>query len=232
MTEDQQVGEPTAPRPSEGGASSLSKKLWLAVAGVVLVAVVAAVLLLRGGDDGGSSDSGSGAGSGSGSGSTSTAAGGAAAGGRGAGACDATTAAASRSLDGVDYPSATVRITSAGGEVKQACVMLADTPIRRQHGLMGVTEFAPHVGMVFVQQADTAGAFWMYNTPTPLSIAWFASDGTFVSAKDMEPCASDPHCPTYPPGGLYRYALEVPKGKLGDYGVGPGSKLEVLPAQG
>ena len=91
---------------------------------------------------------------------------------------------------------------------------------------MEVTDLGGYQGMVFVWDADTSGGFWMRNTPTPLSIAWFDADGEFVSSADMEPCsATAPDCPVYPAGGAYRFAVEVFQGDLDDLGVGPGSRL-------
>ena len=56
-------------------------------------------------------------------------------------------------------------------------------------------------GMVFVWDEDTEGGFWMRNTPTPLSIAWFDADGDFVSSADMEPCRRGARLPDLPAGG-------------------------------
>ena len=118
-------------------------------------------------------------------------------------------------------------ITAEDGTVTACCLMVASTDAQRQRGLMQVTDLGGYQGMVFVWDQDTEGAFWMYNTVTPLSIAWFDADGAFVSSSDMEPCTSDDaeECPMYPPDGEYRFALEVSEGELDDLGVGPGSRL-------
>jgi len=93
---------------------------------------------------------------------------------------------------------------------------------------MGVTDLEGYLGMVFRFDTDATGSFYMKDTPLPLSIAWFASDGTFVSAGDMEPCLeAGATCPTYAPAGPYRFALEVPKGALSGLGIGPGTRLEL-----
>ena len=64
----------------------------------------------------------------------------------------------------------------------------------------------------------------MFQTPTPLSIAWFGPDGTHVGSADMAPCLDTPagDCPLYSPGAEYDLALEVFDGGLADLGVGPG----------
>jgi uncharacterized protein len=116
-------------------------------------------------------------------------------------------------------------VTSATGEVAACCLLVAADPETRQRGLMEVTDLGGYQGMVFVWDADTSGGFWMRNTPTPLSIAFFAADGGFVGSDDMDPCEDSPDCPVYPSPGTYRFALEVPQGDLEQLGVGPGSRL-------
>lgn len=131
-----------------------------------------------------------------------------------------------KTLDDVDYPEAVVTITPAGGKTKKLCVLVANTRTRREHGLMGVRDLGRHDGMVFVYPDDNTQPFWMKNTVMPLSIAWFRGDGSFVSSTDMEPCTTnDSSCPLYAPDGPYRYALEVPRGELDDWGVSTGATL-------
>ncbi|MDD9368834.1 MAG: DUF192 domain-containing protein [Acidimicrobiales bacterium] len=130
-----------------------------------------------------------------------------------------------RSVPAVEEVAAS--ITAEDGTVTTCCLMVASTDEQRNRGLMEVTDLGGYDGMVFVWDHDTEGAFWMFNTVTPLSIAWFDAEGAFVSSTDMEPCTSedDSDCPMYPPEGEYRFALEVFQGDLDDLGVGPGSRL-------
>src|SRR5215216_4841292 len=67
-------------------------------------------------------------------------------------------------------------------------------------------------------------AYWMKNTLVPLSIAFVAADGRVVSVAAMTPCTADP-CPSYPPAGPYRYAVELPAGAFEAAGVGAGDKV-------
>ncbi len=110
-------------------------------------------------------------------------------------------------------------------EAAQRCALLAETSEQQQRGLMGRTDLGGYDGMVFRFSADTTTPFHMKDTLIPLSIAWFAADGTFVSAADMEPCPDRVGCPTYRATAPYRYALEVAKGGLPALGVGPGAQL-------
>jgi uncharacterized membrane protein (UPF0127 family) len=126
-----------------------------------------------------------------------------------------------------------IRIVPAGGTPltpTEECALLAATEEQRARGLMEVTDLEGYPGMVFRYTADSTGAYYMRNTPMPLSIAWFAADGSFVSSADMAPCDDRTDCPTYGAAAPYRYALEVPQGQLAALGIGPGSKLELTGA--
>lgn len=119
------------------------------------------------------------------------------------------------------------RVTAADGEVCDVCVWLADTPQRRARGLMHVTDLGDADAMAFVYPRPTTAAFWMKNTVLPLSIAFYAADGAYLDAFDMEPCAADP-CPSYPTAAAFSVAIEVPRGRLPDLLMTPDSTLELL----
>jgi len=128
------------------------------------------------------------------------------------------------------FTTATVRVISSDGQVCDVCLWLADTGDERGRGLMGVTDLGEPVGMLFRWDGTTSGNFFMFNTPMPLSIAWFAADGTHVFEADMEPCLVDDSsdCERYGPSADYQYAVEMVQGELGVIGIGPGSTIEVL----
>lgn len=124
------------------------------------------------------------------------------------------------------FASISLLVQSPGGGVLLPCVLLAESSAQRMQGLMGVTGLGRWAGMIFVFPADTTGAFWMRNTLIPLSIAWYAADGSWVGASDMEPCPPDAFsCPRYGPPGPYRFAVEVPQGNLPRWGMVSGSTL-------
>ena len=107
------------------------------------------------------------------------------------------------------------------------CALHAITPETRARGLMQQKDLAGYDGMIFEYEAESTSRFYMKNTIIPLSIAWFGTDGEFVSATEMEPCETQDGCPLYGADGPYKYALETTKGDLSRLGVGPQSKLEV-----
>jgi uncharacterized membrane protein (UPF0127 family) len=120
-----------------------------------------------------------------------------------------------------------VVVTAPDGRVLGYCLLKADTVSQRARGLMAVTDLHGYEGMVFSYTADTDGAFYMRNTPMPLSIVWVAAGGTVVSTADMAPCADVDGCRTYSPAGRYRNAIEVPQGRLADLGISAGSKIAI-----
>jgi len=105
------------------------------------------------------------------------------------------------------------------------CALLADTEARQNLGLMNRTDLGGYDGMIFRFTADTTVAFYMKDTPLPLSIAFFDSAGQYVSGADMAPCIHQASCPTYGAAKPYRFALEVPQGAIPRLGVGPATRL-------
>ena len=83
--------------------------------------------------------------------------------------------------------------------------------------------------MLFAFPRSPPRQFYMLNTRIPLSIAFFAEDGRFVSATDMQPClgADASACPLYSADAPYLNSIEVPLGDLNRLGIGPGSVLTV-----
>jgi uncharacterized membrane protein (UPF0127 family) len=122
------------------------------------------------------------------------------------------------------------RITEPDGEVCEVCLWLADDGDERGRGLMGVTDLGDPVGMAFRFDEPISGSFYMFQTPTPLSIAWFAADGSHVGSADMAPCldTSAGECALYSPGAQYDLAIEVFEGGLEPLGLLPGSTVELI----
>jgi uncharacterized membrane protein (UPF0127 family) len=75
--------------------------------------------------------------------------------------------------------------------------------------------------MLFVFDAPSPQCFWMKNTPTPLTIAFLADDGTIVNLADMKPFDEASHCSAKP----VRLVLEMNQGWFAKRGIKPGFKL-------
>ncbi len=129
------------------------------------------------------------------------------------------------------FTTVTVEITKADGEVCAVCLWLADSAAERGQGLMGVTSLGTADGMAFVYEAPTASNFFMFQTVTPLSIAWFDAGGALVSVADMEPCRSEnsSECERFSAGGAYVLAIEVLQGDLASIGITDGATARLLP---
>jgi uncharacterized membrane protein (UPF0127 family) len=129
---------------------------------------------------------------------------------------------------------APAEVTLPSGEVCAVCLWVAETALQRQRGLMEVTDLGVADGMAFVYEDPANEQFWMWDTPLPLSIAFFAADGRFVSAADMEPCLTGPFgdCALYSAAAPYVTAIEVPQGGLADLGIRRGSRLELFTGPG
>jgi len=137
----------------------------------------------------------------------------------------AATAVGGVTPQGFDTIGLTIR--DATSSTHRFCMWLADTSDKRDVGLMKVTDLGGKSGMLFNFEKDTNSAFYMFQTVMPLSIAFFASDGSFVSSTDMVPCTSSngDDCELYSATGTYRDAIEVPQGGLAALGIGPGSAI-------
>ena len=106
---------------------------------------------------------------------------------------------------------------------------LAERPEQHTLGLMERRHLADTAGMLFVypdEQPTTAG-FWMFRTRIPLDIAFVDSGGSIRAVQHMAPCPTDlaEGCPSYPPGVLYRAALEVNAGFFARHRVSLGSRI-------
>jgi uncharacterized membrane protein (UPF0127 family) len=120
-----------------------------------------------------------------------------------------------------------VSLTGADGDQHDVAVWVADTPEERRRGLMGVNDLGDAVGMLFVFDAEGLAQFYMWQTPMPLDIAFFAADGTFVDSDSMQPCLQPPAdaCLRYTSAEPFLLALELPAGGVAAYDLAAGASL-------
>ena len=102
---------------------------------------------------------------------------------------------------------------------------IADTPERRQTGLMNRTSMPTNSGMLFVFEEKAGHCFWMFSTKIPLSIAFIADDGKIVNIEEMQAETTNSHCPKAP----VRYTLEMNQRWFSERVIGPGSVISGLP---
>ena len=82
-------------------------------------------------------------------------------------------------------------------------------------------DLGSHEGMLFIFEQAAPQCFGMRNTPTPLTIAFLADDGSIVNLADMKPFDDSSHCSAKP----VRYVLEMNQGWFALRGIKAGSKL-------
>lgn len=102
-------------------------------------------------------------------------------------------------------------------------VEIADTPEKRQQGLMYRDSLDENEGMLFVFPGEEMRSFWMKNTGIPLSIAYIDSRGVIREIHDMEPFSLAPVPSRFPA----KFALEVNRGRFAELGIEPGDRIEI-----
>jgi len=123
-------------------------------------------------------------------------------------------------------PPSFLSIRTGGGQPATLHVEVADDDASRAAGLMGRTDLPADQGMAFVWDEPVETSFWMKDTPLPLSIAFWDTDGLIIEILDMEPCPAEP-CPRYGPAAPFIGAVEVNQGWFGDHGVAIGDHVEL-----
>lgn len=90
----------------------------------------------------------------------------------------------------------------------QVHIEIADTPAKRQLGLMHRTELGENSGMLFIFETKQTHCFWMKNTLIPLTIGFIDAQGILIQTQDMQPQSTETHCAKVP----VQYALEMNQG--------------------
>jgi len=104
-------------------------------------------------------------------------------------------------------------------------VEVADTPGKRDHGLMFRDKLGENWGMLFVYETEETLVFWMKNTTIPLSIAFIDRGLVVRDVQDMTPLSEEMHPSSVPAA----YALEVERGWFARHGVRPGTAVRFSP---
>lgn len=103
-------------------------------------------------------------------------------------------------------------------------VEIADTPEKREKGLMFRTTLNENEGMLFIFEKPQILSFWMKNTSIPLSIAFINEDFEIFQIEDMLPYdIINLHNSKKPA----KYALEVNKGWFEKNNIKIGDKINI-----
>jgi hypothetical protein len=118
-------------------------------------------------------------------------------------------------------PAVTI-LTSNGGDVSFQ-VEVADTPAKRELGLMYRRDLPSDRGMIFLFPMETEQAFWMKNTPIPLDMIFISSSRRIVGiVQRAAPFTLDAR--SVP--GSSQYVLEINGGLSDRYGFKPGDRVQ------
>jgi uncharacterized membrane protein (UPF0127 family) len=122
----------------------------------------------------------------------------------------------------------TTAVSFPGGTIM---ARIAATSAARVAGLMNVTTLGANSGMLFVFGTDHIPgdcAFWMKDTPIPLSIAFIDANMKVINVDEM---AAEDSITFHEPARACRYALEANRGWMTSHGVGAGTAVSFsLPA--
>lgn len=103
-------------------------------------------------------------------------------------------------------------------------LQFAVTGSEMQRGLMGRRDLAPEQGMIFVYAQPQRLSFWMRNTPTPLDIGYFTSDGVLREIYAMHPF-DETAIPSV--RSDLQFAVEMNQGWYQRNEVKPGAQLDL-----
>src|SRR5690606_4665149 len=101
-------------------------------------------------------------------------------------------------------------------------IALSDAEMER--GLLFREDLRGKQGMLFVYKRPPSMSFWMRNTPTPLEIAFFTSDGVLREVYSLIPFNENP---VKSKRDDLQYAMEVSQGWFDFTGVKPGDRIDL-----
>jgi uncharacterized membrane protein (UPF0127 family) len=111
-------------------------------------------------------------------------------------------------------------------------VELAVDDETRAQGLMYRDHIDPDKGMLFVFPQDDVFSFWMKNTRIPLDMIWIDSAKRIAGLKENVPPCHVPDCPSYGPGVVARYVLEIGGGEAAKHKLKVGDPLQFIDTEG
>jgi uncharacterized membrane protein (UPF0127 family) len=111
---------------------------------------------------------------------------------------------------------------AVGGQTVQ--MQLAIFPVEMERGLMQRRDLGKGQGMLFIYGGPTQMSFWMRNTPLPLDIGFFSSDGELREVYTMLPYDETP---IRSRSNALKFALEMNQGWFRENRVGFGARLDI-----
>lgn len=106
-------------------------------------------------------------------------------------------------------------------------VEIADTPQKRETGLMFRKQLAKNSGMLFAFDQADVYQFWMKNTLIPLDMIWIDEDNKIIyMQKNVPPCEVEP-CEMFGPDEKALYILETKGGAIEEMGLEAGDEMVI-----
>ncbi len=116
-----------------------------------------------------------------------------------------------------------VTITTQDGRQVAFQVEVADTPGKREMGLMYRTELADDRGMIFVFPGESQQSFWMKNTPRSLDMIFISKERKIVGiVEQATPFSLDPR--SVP--GRSQFVFEINGGLSKRHGFKAGDSVQ------
>ena len=116
-----------------------------------------------------------------------------------------------------------VTITAKDGRQIGFQVEVADSPGKREMGLMYRTELADDRGMIFLFPEESQQSFWMKNTPRSLDMIFIGRDHKIVGiVEQATPFSLDPRSVN----GRSQFVLEINGGLSKRYGFKSGDLVQ------
>lgn len=124
----------------------------------------------------------------------------------------------------VDEKTPRISFTTPSGK-HEVLLEVVDEDYTMQRGLMMRKQCLPGWGMLFIYSGQAKRAFWMHNTYIPLDMVFFRADGSVSNVvENAEPLNDGPR---YMSTDKVKYVLELPAGKVAEYGIVSGSTFDV-----
>lgn len=109
------------------------------------------------------------------------------------------------------------------GEVTRTLdIEIADTPYKRETGLMYRESMEDNQGMLFIFPDVAPRSFFMKNTYIPLDIIYMSNDTTVVSFKENAQPRDESPIPSNVPA---KFVLEINGGKMAEWNIEVGDRM-------
>ncbi len=123
-----------------------------------------------------------------------------------------------------DLPEETLRVRTAAGDTRELTVKDASLFEGKQSGFTGVDPEVVESTVLFVAtQFSATSEITVSDIEASIDIAFFTDTGEFMEIRRF-PAGVESR---YRPDGRYKYILEARAGFLAEFGIGPGSSLEL-----